>query len=580
MLENNSYKNKSLTFNKKIEQFLQMIHTDDKSVMYSFLEQLPFVIIMIDHFGKIVFCSKQVSSMFNIETELVGQDVATVLPELELEELLRRDENPRSHLVCHSGKNRMFIIRSRILSHKDHICGAIAFCKPFSEAVQTIERLIEVIDLEKVFKNLIGSAKTAYFITDEAGYCKYVNNAFLSLFTVRKEEVLNKTYMPIDYLHRKALERRRSVFNEPIKINNLTSAKTITGQVAPLLINGKLRGSIGLYQDETPHVHAKKELQFYKRFVRHLEKTQRFQDIVAESNEMKLILDQAKAVANTNVSIIINGEIGTGKKLLAHAIHHESNRRLNQLIHVPCHVLQRDELNDILFGVNHEKGALEKAIEGTLILEEPTEIPLDIQKEIFAYCQQNDFDKKQSIKIITLTTKDIAPLVFQGEFDQQLFYYLNKIPITIPPLRERLADIRPLVEQVIEDLNYQLGRNIRSVDENFIKFLKKRKWKQNISELRNYLEAEVLKKPINSTVLSRIVDTDDKNKNDDTKETYTNLIDDNIGKVHLQTKLDEYEKKIIMKVYEKQNFNKTKTAEALDISLRSLYYKFEKFEID
>lgn len=572
MRELNNRKNKSLSFKDELTDLLQILGKEESTYLDSFLSQMPFAIVLIDAFGKVIFCSDQIKSMFDLKANIKGERIKDVLPELQLDELLRRDERPPSHVIGHVKEKRILVTRSVITNNQENVIGAVAICEAFLNSVRTVERLIEVHDLGKVFNNLIGSAKTAYFITNEEGTCEYVNDAFLSLFNTERLDLLNKRYEPIDDLHKRAIERRRAIFNEPIQVTTSKGNKILTGQVAPLLINGKLRGSIGLYQDETPLSNVVEQLSYYKRLVRRLEGTQNFSDIVAQSEIMKQVMAQVKAVVNFDGAMIINGEVGTGKKLIAHALHHESNRKLSEVIHVSCSRYREEELKETLFGTKNSRGALDKAKTGTLILEEPTQIPLSVQQKIVTYCQENERSENQKIKIIALTTKDIAPLVFEKKFNQELFYYLNKIPIKIPPLRERQDDFCQLIEVIIEELNDRLRRNVQTVTRDYIDLLKQQHWAQNILSLRNFLEKRMLEEPLNKTVLS----INDLGPVQNSVHFTKNMEE----QVPLQELLDDYEKEVISKAYANNNFNKTKTAEVLQISLRSLYYKLEKLEIE
>ena len=227
-------------------------------------------------------------------------------------------------------------------------------------------------------------------------------------------------------------------------------------------------------------------------------------DIVGQSLAMKRVLSQAEQVAGTDSTVLLLGETGTGKELLARAIHSMSRRKDRPLITVNCAALPPTLIESELFG--REKGAYTGALTrmigrfeiadgSTLFLDEIGELPLDLQSKLLRVLEEGRFERLGSsktllvdVRIIAATNRDIARLVKEGKFRQDLFYRLNVFPITIPPLRERLEDIPLLVRTVVKEFQKRMGKEIESIPKKTMRALQSYSWPGNVRELRNMIE--------------------------------------------------------------------------------------------
>ena len=230
--------------------------------------------------------------------------------------------------------------------------------------------------------------------------------------------------------------------------------------------------------------------------------------IVAQSEAMRKVFELIKKVAQHKSSVLITGESGTGKELVARAIHHNSDRREKPLISVNCGAIPENLLESELFGhvkgaftdaVKSKRGLFEMAHEGTMFLDEVGELPQNLQVKLLRVLQDGEIrrvgDTQAShvdVGIIAATAKDLASEVKNNRFREDLYYRLNVLPIHIPPLRERKADIPPLVEYFIDVYNRKLGLQIKGVSQGAMERFLQYPWPGNVRELENIIERAMI----------------------------------------------------------------------------------------
>jgi formate hydrogenlyase transcriptional activator len=235
----------------------------------------------------------------------------------------------------------------------------------------------------------------------------------------------------------------------------------------------------------------------------------RFQQIIGNSPALKLALAEVERVAPTDSTVLILGETGTGKELIARAIHDLSARRGRPFLKVNCAAIPFDLLEAELFG--HEKGAFtgavgqkigrfEMADTGTLFLDEIGDIPLALQPKLLRVLQEQEFERLGSgrthrinVRLIAATHRDLPEMVMRREFRTDLYYRLNVFPVVMPPLRERSPDIPPLVRHFVEMFSRRMGKNIDSIPDGTLAALKAYSWPGNVRELQNLIERAVIR---------------------------------------------------------------------------------------
>lgn len=234
----------------------------------------------------------------------------------------------------------------------------------------------------------------------------------------------------------------------------------------------------------------------------------RFEQVIGTSAALEAVFEQVECVAPTDSTVLIQGETGTGKELIARAIHNVSTRCGRSFIKLNCAAIPLDLLESELFG--HEKGAFTGAIaqrigrfeladKGTLFLDEVGDIPPSLQPKLLRVLQEQEFERlgsthtrKVDVRLVAATNRDLTDMMKQGDFRTDLYYRLNIFPIRIPPLRERREDIPLLVEYFMEKFARRMGKQVKSIPSTTMEKLVRWPWPGNVRELQNMIERGVI----------------------------------------------------------------------------------------
>jgi formate hydrogenlyase transcriptional activator len=233
-----------------------------------------------------------------------------------------------------------------------------------------------------------------------------------------------------------------------------------------------------------------------------------FPSVIGKSPALRDVLDMVRIVAPTDATVLINGETGTGKELIAQAIHNCSDRANGPFVKVNCAAIPAGLLESELFG--HERGAFtgaltrgigrfERANRGTLLLDEIGDLPLELQPKLLRVLQERQFERLGStatihtdVRVICATHRDLAQMVNERQFRADLLYRLSVFPIELPPLRNRPEDVRLLVQHFAMKYAVRMGKGISGISEEFMAALVRHTWPGNVRELQNVLERSVI----------------------------------------------------------------------------------------
>ncbi|MCB9540779.1 MAG: sigma-54-dependent Fis family transcriptional regulator [Myxococcales bacterium] len=310
-------------------------------------------------------------------------------------------------------------------------------------------------------------------------------------------------------------------------------------------------------------------------------------DLVGSSPAMLRVLQTVQKVAAADSTVYIYGESGTGKELVARALHRTSRRAEGPFIKVNCGALAETLLESELFG--HEKGSFTSAIKrklgrfeladgGTLFLDEIGDISPAIQLKLLRVLQEREFERvggeetiRVDVRVISATNKDLRAAVDAGTFREDLFYRLHIVPITLPPLRERAADIEPLAQHFITKLRDRAASDVREISPGALEALQRYPWPGNVRELENAIEQSLV-----------FAEGDTLEKRDlpahvtGTSLSMPTLPDDDMP---LTERLETLEKALIERAFDQAEGVKTECARLLGIKTSALYYKLEKYGI-
>jgi formate hydrogenlyase transcriptional activator len=242
--------------------------------------------------------------------------------------------------------------------------------------------------------------------------------------------------------------------------------------------------------------------------IEEIKEAHNFEEIVGQSRALAEVIENVKLVASTDSSVLILGETGTGKELVARAVHSNSERRNRPLIKVNCAALPTGLIESELFG--HEKGAFTGATDrrigrfelahgGTIFLDEIGDMPSDVQVKLLRVLQEHEFERlggsdpiKVDVRVIAATNRDLLRSASEGTFRQDLYYRLNVFPVQLPPLRERREDIPPLVHYFVRRFSLKIGRKITRIQRETMDRLVSYSWPGNVRELENVIERAVI----------------------------------------------------------------------------------------
>ena len=390
---------------------------------------------------------------------------------------------------------------------------------------------VSILHSERRFRMLVEQAGDAFFIHNYEGRIFDVNLSACNSLGYTRDELLDKRINDID-LEIQAKQHKKRFWER------LTSGKYITfeglhrkknGNTFPVEVRlgrldlGQQKLFLSLTRDITERKQAEEKLRKALEEItelknrlesenvhlrREIELQYRHERIIGESPAINKVLHEVEKVAKEETYVLIQGETGTGKELLARSIHNISPRKGHSMITVNCAALPSNLIESELFGrergaftgaVSRQRGRFEAANRSTLFLDEIGELPLELQAKLLRVLQDGQFERLGSsetisvdVRIIAATNTNLAELVEKERFRRDLYYRLNVFPITIPPLRERREDIPLMVWAFIRELGQSMGKNITSIPKKTMEVLQNYSWPGNVRELRNVIERAMI----------------------------------------------------------------------------------------
>jgi len=522
--------------------------SEPQAIFEKLFEASPDAIVVTNDKGEITSINSQVEQLFGYSRqELIGQSVEILVPERY------RHAHPHHREVygSHASVRPMGVGLQLYGRRKD---GSEFPVDIMLSPVETAEgrAVISVIrDIsgrrkaeealrrsEQQFRALFEFSPDAIIASDQNGCITEVNARVESMFGYQRGELLGQ---PVDSLvperFRHTHPARRKEYGSAARVRPMGAGLELYGRrkdgsefPADIMLGpvetAEGRVVLSVIRDLTEKREAEKALrrsELQKRYLEEELNTEaQFEEIIGESVGLKRVLKLVETVSATDVTVLILGETGTGKEVIARAIHKLSPRNEHVLVRMNCAAIPAGLLESELFG--HEKGAytgaidrkigrLELAHEGTLFLDEIGDLPLELQPKILRALQEKEFERLGSnkpipvnVRLVAATNRDLAKMVAEGQFRSDLYYRLRVFPILLPPLRERREDIPLLVRYFVDRHARKLYRKIESIPDETMRALTRWDWPGNIRELENFIERAVIlsKGPVLRAPLSEL----------------------------------------------------------------------------
>ncbi|HOS52505.1 MAG TPA: sigma 54-interacting transcriptional regulator [Fervidobacterium sp.] len=560
-------------------------------MLESVLDSIIEGIIIVNKDANVVYVNKNASKLLGLSSDILGKYVEDVV------------ENTRLHIVVRTGlpeidqlqrTENAVIITSRlpIKDERGEIIGAVAVFRDITSIRKLAEEITNLKEVEAQLKAIIDSTNDAISVADENGIVRIVNRAYTKITGYAAEEVIGKP-ATVDIaegesIHMLIAKMRQPIYNARLKVG--PARKEVIVNATPLFVHGKFKGSVAVVHDVSEIMQLNNELEEIKRLIRHMKAQYTFDDIIGDSRIMQIAKEQAKRVAQTPATVLLRGESGTGKELFAHAIHNVSPRKNKPFVSVNCAAIPESILESELFGYEEgaftgavrggKKGLVEEADGGTLFLDEVGKLPISLQPKLLRFIESKEFVpvggrnvKKVDVRIIAATNTDLEKMVKSGEFLPDLYFRLNVFPIYLPPLKERREDIPKIAMHIVRKLNQQYGRMVEGMNPAVMHYITNKEWQGNVREMENFIGRIM----INMGPEERIIEM----KHLPEKAEVNEMGNFETFEIRaLKDMVESYEKQVIQEALKKCNGDKSKAAEMLDVSVRTLYYKMERYGID
>ena len=557
--------------------------------------------VLVDTEEKIIFFNHAAATITGVDrNEAIGQHIHKIIPSSRLPEILKSGKTESNQRAQLNKDLDVVTTRMPILNEEGNLLGALAVFKGITEFTSLAEEITNLKHIQNMLEAIIYSSEDAITVVDEEGKGILINPAYTRITGLTEEDVLGKPATADiaegESMHMQVLQTKKTVRGVRMKVG--ASNRDVVVNVAPIMVNGQLKGSVGVIHDLSEIQSLTQELKRARQIIRNLEAKYTFDDIIGQSKEMRLALEQARLCARTPVTVLLRGESGTGKELFAHAIHNASDRKYKKFIRVNCAAISESLLESELFG--YEEGAFsgakrggklglfEEANNGSIFLDEIGELSQNMQAKLLRVLQESEIVRvggtkpvSINVRVITATNSNLEKAIANGTFREDLYYRINRMPIFIEPLRERKEDIPPLCFHLIKKLNLEYGRNIEDISGEALIMLQEYDWTGNVRELENILGRAIIFMDTHEKVIQKRHLPEKLLRSAESFSNY--FVEDKLTlpeKKSLADQLHEVEKSIIIRSLEKHNGNKTAASRDLGLSIRNFYYKLQKFDLE
>jgi len=568
------------------------------SLIFDALIESPYMAyVIIDQDGCITMMNHTYLNILKLNKEdVIGKHILEVTPQSKLPEVLKTGKVDKADIWPIMGRDTI-VTRLPIVKN-GKIVGAIgqSLFLEMSSVHILLNKLQETFNT--MSEALVQSPHMIYVIVDKDGYITFMNQTYLDMLGKKLEDVIGKHIHEITPRSRLPEVIETGQIHE-VDLWEVNGQDTIITR-APVIRDGQIVGAIGqsLFIDMSGakllvnRLHdMEQELFLYKEEVRQIYKAKwYFNDLVGKSHEFLLIKSIAHQLSITTSTLLITGESGTGKELFAQAIHNASNREHFPFVRINCAALPESLLESELFGYEEgafsgarkggKPGKFELAKGGTIFLDEIGDMPLNMQTKLLTVLQERVIEKiggtrpiPINVRVIAATNRDLEELVKQQLFREDLYYRLNVVRLSLPPLRDRMEDIPVLITVLMKRINAALGAQVKGVSEQALALLTRYSWPGNVRELENLLERAANLACFNGEGILDIQHFPSLNHLD-ALSAKRKASDYNLNQA-----IEELEKEMIINALSATENNKARAAQLMGLNKSVFYRKLKKYEL-
>lgn len=545
-------------------------------------------VIIVDPNDRVVFISQVGKTYLKLEEgSIYHHDLTGVITDHEKESIQK--------VMIGS---REFTLYWSPIVQKDIYYGALAIISEKSTDNHLENDLEDAQNLLEVYETVFYTAYEGIIVVDSEGYIIKFNKAYEEFLGLKEDNVVGKHVTEVLENTRMHIVAKTGEA-EIGQVQRIQGHEMIASRI-PIIKGDKIIGAVGkvLFQDvkELKSLAQKMEVveskfNYYRKKINKLQEAKySFDNILTQNKQVQYLKNMARKVAESNSTILLEGETGTGKELFAHAIHKASFRKYGSFVKVNCPAIPKDLLESEFFGYEDgaftgavkggKPGKFELAMGGTIFLDEIGAMPLEMQVKLLRVIQESEFERiggtrsiNLDIRIIAATNESLEELMLNKKFRKDLYYRINVIRLTLPPLRDRKDDIPVIADAITKDLCLELQQEHKEFSTEAMEVLIKYHWPGNIRELHNVIEQVINFIPrriIHARDLPEFIFQAD--STEEYQEEYQGL--------NLKYKISRVEKEAIEKALIITEGNKSKAAELLGIHRTSLYKKIVEYKID
>ncbi len=539
---------------------------------------------------------------------LLGKKLDEIVDLANLHNLMKNGISFSNQVIV-VGKRRVACDYVPIMEDDWSVGGALSLLRVLpEEANDPADDLNEIIRSTNAFMNF---DHDGIIIVDRDGIVVMVNQSFAKLFDTTPQAMIGK-HVSQAYINSQSsrLPDVMETGKPELGITHYFNGKQVYASRFPLIKDGKVIGCMGkiLFQDVREITLIANQLQIAPKtgkLLRNATGTESpfkydVNSIIGQSKKITELKETLLRVAQKNSNVLLRGESGTGKELFAHAIHAASNRRYAPFVKINCAAIPEHLLESELFGYadgaftgarkGGQIGKFEQAHTGTIFLDEIGDMPLYMQAKMLRVLQEKEFTqlgstspKTVDVRVVAATNSNLEQRVKEGKFREDLYYRLNVVIFTVPPLRERMEDVHAVTNKFIEQFNAEFGLEVQGLDADVWDIIKHYDWPGNIRELRNVIESvfnvvsgPMIRREHLPDQLSQRFPSAVAQPGYASDKEIKDYIRSSLGKKDYNQIMDEFEKALVEAAVESSHGNKLHAAQLLGISRQWLYKKLQK----